>query len=93
MCETALVAVGQAIPAVIATDARFDKASAISLAAPRQRQLRVAGMGPPHLDRRGKHSRPLFTGTHGRTVRLRPPMSGDRVPYQRAQLLFSHNNR
>ena len=77
----ALVPVGQAVPAVIAANARFDEAGAISVAAARQRQLLMTGMRTP--------------GPSGRNPVLlfRPPMSGDRLPYQRAQLVFSHNGR
>jgi len=73
--------VRQAVPAVIAANARFDEAGAISVAAARQRQLFVTGMRTPGPGR-------------SNLVRLfRPPMSGDRVPYQRAQLVFSHDGR
>jgi hypothetical protein len=71
--------VGQAVPAVIAADARLDEAGAISVAAARQRQLLVAGMRTPGPGR----SHPVLL--------FRPPMSGDRVPYQRAKLVFSHD--
>jgi hypothetical protein len=73
--------VRQAVPAVITANARFDEAGAISVAAARQRQLLVTGMRTP--------------GPGGRNPMLlfRPPMSGDRVAYQRAQLVFGHDGR
>ena len=75
-----LVPVGQAVPAVVAANARFDEAGAIAVAAARQRQLLVTGMRTPGPGR--GNPMPLF----------RPPMSGDRVPYQRAELVFSHDD-
>jgi hypothetical protein len=66
---------------MIAANVRFDEAGAVSVAAARQRQLLVTGMRPPHLGR-------------GDPVLLfRRPMSGDRFPDQRTQLVFSHGSR
>jgi hypothetical protein len=77
---------------VIAANARLDQAGAISITAAHERQLCVAGMGTPRLDRREQSPRPLFaTGTHSRVEQLRPPMSGDRISHQRAQFVFSHD--
>jgi hypothetical protein len=75
------MSVRQAVPAVIAANARFDEAGAISVAAARQRQLPVTGMRTP------------AAGRSNSVLLFRPPMSGDRVPYQRAQLVLSHDGR
>jgi len=87
------VAEGQTISAVVASNARLDQAGAISITAARERQLSVAGMSAPRVDRPEKYPRPLFTGTDGRILRLQLPMSGDRISHQRPQFVFSHDGR
>ena len=66
---------------MIAANTWFDEAGALSVAAPRQRQLPVTGMRTPGL------------GPGDSALLLRSHMSGDRVPHQRAQLVFSHDRR